>query len=109
MGNEFSIEVKVRDTNGTYTARYKRVQASNTSGAKQAVQQLSKKVFGKLQRIIVSRINHCEVSRTAIFKVTPDDTQKCRVCGCSWSNACSDSCYWVEDDLCNECVGDDDE
>lgn len=34
-----------------------------------------------------------------------NDEQKCRVCGCTWFNACQGGCYWVESDLCSECVG----
>lgn len=30
--------------------------------------------------------------------------QKCRVCGCTWNNACEGGCYWVEENLCSECV-----
>lgn len=30
--------------------------------------------------------------------------QKCRVCGCTWNNACVGGCYWVEEDLCNQCA-----
>ena len=29
----------------------------------------------------------------------------CRECGCTWNNACPGGCYWVEFDLCSECVG----
>lgn len=29
----------------------------------------------------------------------------CRVCGCTDDHACPGGCYWVEDDLCSECVG----
>lgn len=29
---------------------------------------------------------------------------KCRVCGCTWDNACQGGCYWVEEDLCSACV-----
>lgn len=32
------------------------------------------------------------------------EEQKCRVCGCTWNNACEGSCYWVEEDLCSKCV-----
>lgn len=32
------------------------------------------------------------------------DEQKCRVCGCTDSNACLGGCYWVEDDLCSKCA-----
>ena len=31
--------------------------------------------------------------------------QQCRVCGCTWNNACQGGCYWVEEDLCSRCVG----
>ncbi len=42
-----------------------------------------------------------------------EDTEKCetcekrvcRVCGCTWNNACPGGCYCVEFDLCSECVG----
>ena len=37
------------------------------------------------------------------------ETQKCRVCGCTWSNACVNddgtTCYWVSPDLCSSCAG----
>jgi hypothetical protein len=33
-----------------------------------------------------------------------DGEQACRVCGCTWNNACSGGCYWVEDDLCSACA-----
>lgn len=32
---------------------------------------------------------------------------KCRVCGCTWNNACvtdGEPCYWVEPNLCSACV-----
>ena len=32
------------------------------------------------------------------------DEQRCRVCGCTWDNACEGGCYWVEDDLCSKCA-----
>ncbi len=28
----------------------------------------------------------------------------CRVCGCTDAKACVGGCYWVEDDLCSQCV-----
>lgn len=35
-----------------------------------------------------------------------DAQRRCRVCGCTDDNACMPhSCYWVEEDLCSECVG----
>jgi hypothetical protein len=33
-----------------------------------------------------------------------EDEQTCRVCGCTWDNACEGGCYWVEDDLCSKCA-----
>lgn len=30
--------------------------------------------------------------------------KKCRVCGCTDIEACPGGCYWVEEDLCSECV-----
>lgn len=32
------------------------------------------------------------------------DEQSCRVCGCTWGNACEGGCYWVEEDLCSSCA-----
>lgn len=32
------------------------------------------------------------------------DEQACRVCGCTWDNACEGGCYWVEEDLCSTCA-----
>lgn len=29
----------------------------------------------------------------------------CRICGCTDDHACPGGCYWVEEDLCSECVG----
>lgn len=28
----------------------------------------------------------------------------CRGCGCTDDNACPDGCFWVEPDLCSQCV-----
>ena len=33
-----------------------------------------------------------------------EDEQQCKVCGCTWNNACEGGCYWVEDDLCSSCA-----
>jgi len=33
-----------------------------------------------------------------------EDNRKCRVCGCTWFNACPGGCYWVEEDLCSNCA-----
>ena len=31
--------------------------------------------------------------------------RRCRVCGCTWNNACLGGCYWAGPDLCSACVG----
>ena len=28
----------------------------------------------------------------------------CRVCGCTDDSACDGGCYWIEEDLCNQCL-----
>lgn len=33
-----------------------------------------------------------------------ETVQKCRICGCTWHNACPGGCYWVETDLCSKCA-----
>ncbi len=36
-----------------------------------------------------------------------DDVRKCRICGCTWDNACMTEegpCHWVETDLCSACA-----
>jgi len=39
------------------------------------------------------------------YIVPEDGAQACRVCGCTWNNACEGSCYWHEPDLCSTCIG----
>ncbi len=39
------------------------------------------------------------------FVVPEDGVRQCRVCGCTENNACDGSCWWVEHDLCSNCVG----
>jgi NTP pyrophosphatase (non-canonical NTP hydrolase) len=29
--------------------------------------------------------------------------RKCRVCGCTFFQACKSGCYWIETDLCSNC------
>lgn len=36
--------------------------------------------------------------------VLADGAEACRVCGCTWNNACSGGCYWAEPGLCSSCV-----
>ncbi len=35
--------------------------------------------------------------------------RSCRVCGCTQDNACPGGCYWIAEDLCSMCGGDDNE
>jgi hypothetical protein len=30
--------------------------------------------------------------------------QTCKVCGCTWNDACEDGCSWIAKDLCSACV-----
>lgn len=39
------------------------------------------------------------------FIVPEDSAESCRVCGCTWNNACEGGCSWVEPGLCSNCVG----
>jgi protein gp37 len=41
------------------------------------------------------------------FFVPEDGAESCRVCGCTWNNACDckGGCYWIEPGLCSECAG----
>lgn len=38
------------------------------------------------------------------WNIFDEDTRSCRICGCTWNNACSGGCYWITDDLCSQCV-----
>ena len=38
------------------------------------------------------------------YIVPEDGDPACRVCGCTWNNACSGGCYWAEPGLCSSCV-----
>lgn len=99
-----SIVVKVRMASGTYMARYKGKSASNTASAKWAVERLAGKVFGALQLVTVTRIDDGQDYQPGMFRITPEESQKCRVCGCSLSRACAGGCHWVEADLCSSCA-----
>lgn len=101
---EYSIEIIGRFTSGTYIARYQGKQASNTASAKDAVHRLAGKIFGPLQRVTVTRISADQEHAAGTFRVTVDETQKCRRCGCTWRNACAGGCHWVSPNLCSACV-----
>ena len=37
-------------------------------------------------------------------RITVEDLQVCRECGCTEDNACEGGCSWVDSDLCSECT-----
>jgi hypothetical protein len=48
----------------------------------------------------------CEERTWQILAFVNDEpTRRCRVCGCTDAHGCEDGCYWVEADLCSQCVG----
>ena len=38
------------------------------------------------------------------FKEIVKKEAVCRVCGCTWNNACHGGCSWAEEDLCSACA-----
>ncbi len=59
-----------------------------------------------------SLLDQCQASGTPFFFkhwgefiVPKDGARSCRVCGCTWHNACQGGCSWVEADLCSNCIG----
>lgn len=63
---------------------------------------MSASVIGNaLETIIRSeRVNF----RGKSVRITIEDLQVCRECGCTEDNACEAGCSWVEADLCSACV-----
>lgn len=57
---------------------------------------------GKTKECYVSERWKC---RQRLFSEIIEDEAVCRVCGCTCNNACAGGCYWVEEDLCSQCVG----
>lgn len=56
--------------------------------------------------------DQCQAAETKFFFkqwgewfVPEDGSEACRVCGCTWNNACDGGCYWAEPGLCSNCVG----
>lgn len=104
-----TIEVSVRLTNGTYFARGNGKTASCTYDPVVAVKSVGRKVFGNLQKLVITQVKPVTVVTVyekGQFLVTPDLSQSCRVCGCTWDCACGSGCYWVAEDLCSNCGGD---
>lgn len=56
--------------------------------------------------------DQCQAAGTKFFFkqfgewIVPEDgAESCRVCGCTWNNACEGGCMWIEPGLCSNCVG----
>lgn len=47
---------------------------------------------------------HNCIECTKLWLEKPVVERTCRVCGCTWENACLGGCYWVESDLCSQCT-----
>lgn len=101
-----SIDVKVRWSSGTHMARYKGRSASNTAAPELAATALGRKIFGQLQRLAVERLDKGGGYQLSVFRITPDESQKCRECGCTFSRGCAGGCSWIEPDLCSSCAQD---
>lgn len=41
--------------------------------------------------------------RGSSVRITIEDLQVCRKCGCTEDDACEGGCWWVESDLCSSC------
>lgn len=50
------------------------------------------------------RDNRCPYTGCKGTVVLARENQKCRICGCTWDNACEGGCHWVEPDLCSNCI-----
>lgn len=48
--------------------------------------------------------DHCPYPLCDGHVIPAPESQKCRVCGCTWDHACPGGCYWVEPDLCSRCA-----
>ena len=51
----------------------------------------------------VEKYREYKIERLA-KRLEEENIQRCRVCGCTWNNACEGGCYWVEEDLCSKCA-----
>lgn len=59
--------------------------------------------IGREEQKIIIDCENCNLDGTQECEMC--EKRVCRVCGCTWNNACPGGCYWVEKDLCSECVG----
>lgn len=55
-----------------------------------------------LYEMQATELNYCHYCGRRIEVI--DKRQKCRVCGCTQYDPCEAGCWWVEDDLCSQCV-----
>lgn len=50
-------------------------------------------------------LNQCALLGIASTLASVTRVRECRVCGCTDEEGCPEGCYWVEPDLCSNCVG----
>ncbi|WP_038906862.1 hypothetical protein [Dickeya oryzae] len=99
------LDVSVRYSSGTYIARNSGKTASCTHSPDVAVKNLGAKIFGAQQRLIITALHPVSYTKPGVYRISPDPSQMCRQCGCTWYDACQPGCHWVEDDLCSACAG----
>ncbi len=99
-----SVNVSVRYTSGAYFARANGKTASCTYNPAVAVNSVGKKLFGDLQKLVITQVKPVSLHEKGQFVISPDPSQSCRVCGCTFSHACASGCFWVESDLCSHCA-----
>ena len=55
-------------------------------------------------QITINLTVNADIMDELIEEVQRLDAPRCRICGCTDNNACPGGCYWVEEDLCSQCV-----
>ncbi|EPB2977556.1 hypothetical protein ACRE39_002726 [Enterococcus faecalis] len=52
----------------------------------------------------LERFENYQKEQEELNEIFDPDDSRCRVCGCTQFNACPGGCYWIEEDLCSQCV-----
>ena len=52
----------------------------------------------------LERFEKYQKEQEELNEIFDQDDRRCRVCGCTQFNACPGGCYWIEEDLCSQCV-----
>ena len=71
---------------------------------KEDARKLGEKVNAAVETKKIEVVDHADEPVVEADFEEKEVEQKCRICGCTQSNACEGGCYWVEDDLCNKCA-----